>query len=309
MINNLERNGERKSAPLKTVAGAPDKPLIIGDIEIPCYVLEDETRVISQRGIYRGMGTTGGGSENTSVDAAQMPRFARSKWLQPFLTPQLKETLASPIEFSTQFGKLAYGYPAESLVELCEAILQARDSKAASSQQTSIVVQADLIMRGLARVGINALIDEATGYEEIRVKRALAHILEMFIAKEIQPWMKTYPIEFYEQICRLKRWPKEYAISRPSVVGHYTNDIIYERLAPGVLKELRARNPAQPDGTRKHKHHQLLTPNHGHIALQNHLAAVISLMRISKTWQGFKRHLTKAHPKHNEQLFLEFDSE
>ena len=35
--------------PLKVIAGAPDKPLKIGDIEIDCYVLEGEKRVLSQR--------------------------------------------------------------------------------------------------------------------------------------------------------------------------------------------------------------------------------------------------------------------
>ena len=29
---------------LKVIAGEPDRPLVIGDIQIACYVLEDETR-------------------------------------------------------------------------------------------------------------------------------------------------------------------------------------------------------------------------------------------------------------------------
>jgi hypothetical protein len=35
----------------KATHGAADHPLRIGDIEIPCYVLEDETRVLSLRGL------------------------------------------------------------------------------------------------------------------------------------------------------------------------------------------------------------------------------------------------------------------
>ena len=41
-----------ENKPLKVVAGAPDKPMMIGDIEIPCFVLEDETRVINLRGFH-----------------------------------------------------------------------------------------------------------------------------------------------------------------------------------------------------------------------------------------------------------------
>src|SRR5438876_448984 len=43
--------------------GSDDHPLKIGDIEIPCYVLEDDTRVLSQRGLQTGIGMSiSGGS-------------------------------------------------------------------------------------------------------------------------------------------------------------------------------------------------------------------------------------------------------
>ena len=37
---------------LGVIAGAPDKPLVIGEIEIPCYVLENEERVLTQSGMF-----------------------------------------------------------------------------------------------------------------------------------------------------------------------------------------------------------------------------------------------------------------
>ncbi len=300
--DNIE-NGQSK--PLTVLAGAPDRPLVIRNVEIQVYVLENEIRVITQRGLYGGLDTTGGGHSAAELDSALMPRIAQAKWLQPYISEDLRRVLSSPIEFTPPHGgRTAYGYPADSFVDLCEAILKARDGNVVSDQQLSVVRRADLILRGLARIGITALIDEATGYQRIRVERALARILESYIAEEMQPWMKTYPIEFYEQICRLKGWPIEYALDRPSVVGHYTNDIIYERLAPGVLEELRARNPTLPDGNRKNKHHQWLTPNHGHPALQKHLEGAIALMRVSTTWEEFKANLEKAYPKPVEALPL-----
>ena len=303
--NRRECNRSNDTAPLKTVAGAEDKPLVIGDIEIPCYVLEDETRVISERGMYGALGTTSGGYSGSAIDSASIPRIAKAKWLKPYISEDLQEILRSRIEFMPPHGgRTAYGCPAEAFVDLCEAILKARDGGTDLSQQSTIVRQADLILRGLARVGINALIDEATGYQRIRVERALAQILEKFIAKEMQAWMLTFPMEFYEQICRLKRWPAEHAIARPQVIGHYTNDIIYERLAPGVLEELRNRNPTLPSGNRKHRHHQYLTQNHGHPALQRHIEGVIALMRVSETWDELKVLLEKAYPKPVEALPL-----
>src|SRR5712692_10382868 len=36
---------------VKATHGSPDRPLRIGDLEIPCYVLEDGRRVLVQRGM------------------------------------------------------------------------------------------------------------------------------------------------------------------------------------------------------------------------------------------------------------------
>ena len=157
-------------------------------------------------------------------------------------------------------------------------------------------------MRGFSHIGIIALVDEATGYQQIREQRALATILEKFIADELQPWTKTFPYEFYEQIFRLKGWPGPHGVKKPSVIGHYTNDFVYDRLAPGVLQELGRLNPKTPTGYRRHKLFQWFTPDLGHPKLKEHLAAVIALMRAAPNWNSFKRSLIRAFPKKDEQI-------
>lgn len=37
---------------LKSIYGSDKTPLKLGDLEIPCYVLEDGTRVFSGRGVH-----------------------------------------------------------------------------------------------------------------------------------------------------------------------------------------------------------------------------------------------------------------
>lgn len=62
----------------KTLAGSIDKPLIIGGIPIDCYVLDDETRVLSPRGMFKGLGVKRGGPHNEndpSNTGAEIPRF------------------------------------------------------------------------------------------------------------------------------------------------------------------------------------------------------------------------------------------
>ena len=286
--------------PLKIIAGSPDKPLIIGGIEIPCYVLEDETRVLTQRGVFAAFGTRRGGHHR---DGAELPRFLASTALDPFISDTLKMALTKPILFSG-VGPIAHGCPATLLPDICDALLSARAGGALRGRQLPIAARAEVLLRGLATVGIIALVDEATGYQEIREKRALATILEKFIAKDLQPWTKTFPYEYYLEIIRLKGWPNFYAIKRPSVIGRYTNDIVYGRIAPGLLEELHSKNPTLPTGGRKHRHHQWFTPELGHPLLKEHLAAVSALMRAAPNWNAFQRSLARAFPQMNSNLPL-----
>ena len=289
-----------KKQPMKVIAGAPDHPLIIGDVEIPCYVLEDETRVLAQRGLVSGLGMARGGSSHGGGD--RLAHFVHQKTLEPFISQDLRSVTANPIMFRVPQGQIGHGYPATLLVDLCNVVLEARRVGKLQKQQEHIAERAEILIRGLATVGIIALVDEATGYERIREERALATILEKFIAKELQPWTKTFPYEFYEQIFRLKGWPGPAGVRGPRVLGRYTNDIVYERLAPGVLEELRERNPVMSYGSRKNKHHQWFTPDLGHPKLKEHLAAAMALMRASPNWTVFQRNLNRAMPKPHETL-------
>ena len=144
-----------------------------------------------------------------------------------------------PILFAPPHGgRTAYGYPATLLTDICDVVLAARAAGDLQPQQLHIAERAEILIRGLARVGIIALVDEATGYQRIREERALAAILEKFLDEEFQPWSKTFDFTFYEQIFRLKGWGNAYGVKRPQVIGHYTNDLVYDRVAPGVLAEL-----------------------------------------------------------------------
>ncbi len=300
----------RDAKDLQVIAGTSDNPLVIGDIEISCYVLEDETRVLSQRGVFTSVGAIRGGArsadEAKELGGTKIPRFATQQWIKPFISPELSSALRSPIRFRLQSGAVAYGYPATMLSDLCDAIIQADRCNSTGPRQSTIVTRAWLLWRGFVRVGIIALVDEATGYQRVREERALANILEKFIAKELQPWTRTFPFEFYEHICRLKGWPNVYSVKRPSVIGKYTNSLVYERLAPGILDELRRKNPVQPNGHRAAKHHQWFTPDLGHPKLQQHLAGVVAVMRVSTSWPDLQKNIAIAYPKQNETIPLNF---
>ena len=296
-------------APLKVIAGAPDTPLVIGEVEIPCYVLEDETRVLSQRGFLSGIGRSVSRPARPENGGEDLPDFLAARNLKPFIDKDLTAA-STPILFQPPSGgNAAYGYRATLLPQVCKVYLDARRARALLPSQQHIAERAEILMLGLTNVAIVALVDEATGYEHVREERALATILERFIAKEFRPWTKTFSYEFYEEIYRLKGWGLPTANHRPAVIGHYTNDVVYARVAPGVLDELREKNPVLPQGWRKSRHHQWFTDDFGHPKLKEHLAAVLALMRSAGTWEVFKQRLDRALPMLNATLALPLDFE
>ena len=293
---------------LKTIAGTADQTLKIGDIEIPCYVLEDETRVLSQRGMIFGLGMKYG-TRKTGAD--RLAGFVAGKAISVFISNEIRVLIDNPIKFQSA-GGIAYGYPATLLTDLCNAVIDARNEDALQKQQLHIANRCEILIRGFAEIGIIGLVDEATGYQEVRARNALAKILERFLAEELQPWTMTFPLEFYRQIFRLRDWPwhhlgtdnKPKKPRTPGIVAHYTKDLVYERLALGVLDELERRNPMLPTGRRPAHHHRWFTRDIGHPKLKEHVIGVIALMKGAISWPDFYRRLQRAFPKKDEDLPL-----
>ncbi len=289
----------------KATHGSADHPLKIGDLEIPCYVLNDGRRVLHQRGMVKSLGMARGGSSKGGGD--RLHHFVLGKALEPYVSDELKEVTTNPIMFRTQRGMLAYGYEAQILADICEAVLAARHDGALQKQQLHIALKCEILMRGFARVGIIALVDEATGYQKDRAKDELAKILEAFVAKELQPWVKAFPSDFYEQMFRIRglRFPSN-SVKRPQYFGHLTNDIIYRRLAPGVWKELKEKADKNEKGKIKHHLHRKLTPDFGHPKLRDLVTSVTTIMKLSDQWGDFKYKLDRVHPAYNETMLLPF---
>lgn len=282
---------------LKATHESGEHPLSISGKQIPCYVLEDGRRVLSLGGMVRAFDMSIGGAGNRQGD--RLVKFATGRALSPFVPAELINRMNEPVRFRAPTGGfVATGYEATILPDLCDAVLEARKAGALRKDQMHIADACELLVRALARVGIIALVDEATGYQEVRDRRALEEILNKYISEELRKWTKTFPDEYFKQIFRLKGWstPKQ-PTARPGVIGKYTNDIVYARLAPGVLDELQRLNPSDGKGNRKHKNFQFLTDDHGHPKLKGHLDQVVLLMTASTSWQEFKRLLDRVKPK------------
>lgn len=293
----------------KAIFGSRENPLNIGGIMVDCYVLEDGTRVLTQESFLTSIGRAakakGGHGVRTAVD--NLPPFLAAANLKPLIDKEISRS-TTPIEFLSPTGAKVFGYPAELLPEVCRVYLAARDAGVLLSTQAHIAERADILVRALAVIGIVSLVDEATGYQEVRDKKALSALLDKYLLVEFAKWAKRFPDTFYREMFRLRGWIyPSVSGGKPSVVGKYTMDIVYQRLAPGLVKELEVRNPKEEGGRRKSMHHQWLTEDVGHPALSEHIHAVTGLMRACDDWDQFKRMLDRSFPLKGDQLSLRFD--
>ncbi|MBS7810548.1 P63C domain-containing protein [Roseococcus pinisoli] len=285
-----------KSLP-KATHGSAEHPLKIGDIEIPCYVLEDGRRVLSLGGIVKALGMSIGGAGAGEGD--RLHKFATGKTISQFVSSRLISRITEPVRFRVPSGgSVASGYEATILPELCEAVLSARQAGALLKQQLHIAEQCESLIRAFAKVGIVALVDEATGFQKDRDRDELHRLLSLYLAEERLAWAKRFPDEFYKQIYRLKSWKWPVGKAKTPLLGHITNDIVYDRLPPGVIESLRELNPTQElTKRRKFKHHQFLSADVGQPDLRDHILQLIPIMKISRDWGSFKRHVDIAFPK------------
>lgn len=293
----------------RTIVPAPHVgEIVLGDKAIDCAVLEDERRIINQTAMNAAFDRRGGARRGPGAQG--LPLLSPVN-LQPLIPPDLRQLGESPIAYRLPSGGRALGYEARILPMLCELYLEARQrGKVLTHNQEPIAAAAEILLRGLARVGIDALVDEATGYQEVRAKNALAKILEAFIAKELQPWVSTFPEDFYEQMFRLRdlNYPHG-TVKRPQYFGHLTNDLVYKRIAPGVLDELKRVADRNDHGQARHKYFQRLTSNVGYPKLREHLGSIVAIMKLSDDWGDFMGKVDRLHPRFGETPMLPFDAE
>jgi hypothetical protein len=277
--------------------GSDKTPLHLGELSIPCYVLEDGTRVFSGRGIQNLLGVS------SKSSGTWLSKFINSKSISTNLLPGIYDKLSHPIKFKrpTASGSQSgtYGYEVTLLIDLCNAITDAYDSREYQVSE-EYYKAARIITRAVSKVGIIALVDEATGYDKYKggAKDELQKFLNKFISDEASKWVKTFDDNFFEMIYRMRGWNWEMTNKRPGVVGQWINDIVYERVAPFTLIMLNEKNPKDDKGHRKVRHHQYFTEDVGKPRLKSYLASVEALGRASNyDWKVFMELLNRAFPK------------
>lgn len=287
--------------------GSDKTPLLLGALEVPCYVLEDGTRVFSGRGIQKVIGST-------SVSGTWLSRFVCTEPMKGILTDiragesNAFDKMTSPVRFirNNAGGSQSetYGYEATLLIDLCDAIIKANEL--GFEMPSEYIRNANIIIRAAAKTGIIALVDEATGYdkEKTRAKNELQKFFASFLIDEASKWVKSFDDVFFEDLYKMRKWTWTKTTKRPGVVGTWIKEIVYDRLAP-ILPELEKLNPKNENGHRSYKHHQFLSRDVGLPRLKQHLEAVHAIAVISNyDWNRFIVNLDRAYPRKYQELYL-----
>jgi hypothetical protein len=273
--------------------------LDLNGLLIPCYILEDTTRILSTRGMQSALKLvdTTGVKDTAKLSGVELSRFISTKWFNSLIDSENKLEHFQPVTCYKGNQKIS-GYRADVLADFCDLMMEARKIGALKTDRQSLIAeQCEVLIRAFAKVGIIALVDEATGYQYDREKDELQKILKAYISEELLPWQKRFPDEFYREIFRLNGW--DFTVNgiqnRPGVIGTWTKQLIYRQLPEGVLHELQENTPKSKIGNYTARFHQSLSMDIGEPHLEKQLVSVITLMRISDNWNDFLFNFNKAY--------------
>ena len=281
--------------------------LDLNGLIIPCYVLEDGTRVLSQRELQNSLNMVDDAEDGKQVSGSRFVRYLNQKSLQPFLYKDKPDDHYKPID-CYKGESIVKGYEATILADICFAFLDAKKEIILSPRQKIIAEQCEVLIRAFAKVGIIALVDEATGYQYDRERNELQKILKLYISESLLPWEKRFPDVFYNELFRLNNW--EFSVKginkRPGVIGKWTNQLIYEQLPKGILQELKDITPKNESGEYTAKFHQSLTYDIGNPHLQNQITKIITLFQLSDNMKQMWSMFEKLNNRNSLQTSLDF---
>ncbi|PFH91388.1 P63C domain-containing protein [Bacillus sp. AFS088145] len=278
---------DKTSIPKETHPGTVN----IGGWGIKCAVLENKKRIITQGGLFDAFGRPRKGEKR--IDG--LPSIIGANNLSEFVSDELREQV-QPIKYVTKRGRVSEGYDAEVIASICYLYIDADDKGKLKTNQHHILEKAKILIRALAVTGINALIDEATGYQKFRDDNELEKIFEKYLGKELSKLQKLFPEEFYEEAFRLYGFEYTGKTQRPMQIGNFTKKYVYDSLPLGVVEKLKDVK-LKHESNRSSNMWRYLSEDFGVQALKTQLDRVTTTMQLSDDLAMFKKNYQRAFAK------------
>lgn len=272
----------------KTVSLASSLPvasykgfLNIMDVELPCYVLDTGQRVIGRVATTEMLtGIKGGGGLEKYIGVSSLKPFINTDLvLERMVSFRLPEV--EGLETNVK------GLPADLLIEICRGFVSALEASRRpdpvnpqlaprlTARQVEMAIKASMFLAACAKVGLDALIDEATGYQYKRDEDALQVKLRAYLEKEMRKWERTFPEELWFEFARLTNWHGS-VTSRPKYWGQLVMRLVYEYLDEDVARWLKENAPTPQKGQ---NYHQWLTAQYGLKKLVEHIWMLVGIAK------------------------------
>lgn len=295
--------------------------LEFGDATLDACVVptpNGDVRLITQRTAISGLGIAKpkGSRENTAeTHADYLVGYVAKIDESAFPVGGSNMPTLVPVRFiHPSNGKPAIGYRAADFTAICKFMLRARRTGLLTLAQSRVAEHAEVFAEALMEVAIVALIDEATGFQSLRgdnaLQRELRAVVERIVSARATKWERRFRPAFFTELFRLlvasgRRRPEDFDASNPPRgFGDIINDLVYRRIAPGVLEELRRINPATAPGIRAVKHHQHIAAGDGVALLDKHIEDLITIAQGSYSWDDFIRVVNRRFPISGTQFSL-----
>ncbi|MET0752014.1 MAG: P63C domain-containing protein [Pyrinomonadaceae bacterium] len=260
--------------------------LPIGDVLIECAVLDDQTRILSATSVFDAFGRKRKGmNSRLEIDGTNIPPFLAAQNLKPYIDQDVIEW-TKPIEY-LDGNRLMTGYNAKLLPKMCQIYLNARRDGALKDSQQNIAASAEILATALLQIGIEALVDEATGFQKDRKHDALRLLLSKYIAEGLQKWLPTFPNSFFSELDRLYDNEPTTSQKRPQYYGHFINKYIYEPIEHGYVKAKLNELNIDENGKRRARFFQWLTEE-GRTIVIHQIGRVQMLMEMVPDINQFK---------------------
>lgn len=278
---------------LATIPFAKHKGVLtLGNAEVDCYVLSNGDRVITRRGAVKAIADT---------DTGDLGKYLGSNAVKANIDAELVLG-KSLVEFSIPgIHFTAKGITSDGFIEICSAYMRAlNQGMLKDPRQMRIAGHCAVLLSSFAKVGLAALIDEATGYQREREDDALQIKLAAYLCEALRPWAKLFPDELWEQFGRLTNW-KGSLHQRPKYWGKLVNELIYRTLDPDVADHLRTHMPPPRHGR---NYHQYFTKDFGVRKLREHILVILGMAKACRTMRELRRRVASEYQQEPMQEYL-----
>lgn len=150
-------------------------------------------------------------------------------------------------------------------MDMCQEYVDSLGKGLLLKTQMHLAVQASRMLCAFAKVGIIALVDEATGYQAQRAACELSFAYRAILLESQRDWDLMWPAECVVALCSL-HGVRYIGGSYPHFLASTFDRLYRAILGDAVVDELKRRNPEPKFGT---NHHQWLTPEAREVVRRN----------------------------------------